>query len=201
MVNFALIGCGVVAKKHAEILSQKQVTGGRLISVCDRQQERADRFGRLYNVASYTDMFEMIKKVPEIDVINVLTPSGSHAEHVLALSEFGKHIVVEKPMALSLESADEMIQACRRGGIRLFVIKQNRYNLPVLRLRKAIEQNRFGKLVMGTVRLRWCRRQEYFDQDKWRGTLSLDGGIFFNQASHHIDLLEWMLGEPLFTIF
>ncbi len=98
-------------------------------------------------------------------------------------------------MALTLEDADEMIRACDRSGSRLFVVKQNRFNVPVVKLREALEAGRFGKLVLGTVRVRWCRRQDYYDQDAWRGTWALDGGVLTNQASHHVDLLEWMMGD------
>lgn len=98
-------------------------------------------------------------------------------------------------MALTLEDADKMIEACDRNGIRLFVVKQNRYNLPVQKLREALEAGRFGKLVMGSVRVRWCRDNAYYRQDSWRGTWAMDGGVFTNQASHHIDLLEWMMGD------
>jgi predicted dehydrogenase len=98
-------------------------------------------------------------------------------------------------MALTLDDADSMIRACDENGIRLFVVKQNRYNLPVQQLKKALDDNRFGKLVLGTVRVRWCRPQEYYDQDSWRGTWKYDGGVLTNQASHHIDLLEWCMGD------
>jgi predicted dehydrogenase len=98
-------------------------------------------------------------------------------------------------MALTLPGADAMIRACDRHGVRLFVVKQNRFNVPVVKLRQALEEGRFGRLVLGTVRVRWCRRQDYYDQDAWRGTWALDGGVLTNQASHHIDLLEWMMGE------
>jgi predicted dehydrogenase len=103
--------------------------------------------------------------------------------------------VVEKPMALTLDGADAMISACDAAGIKLFVVKQNRFNVPVLKLREALEQKRFGKLVLGTIRVRWCRDQSYYNQDAWRGTWALDGGVLANQASHHIDLLEWMMGD------
>src|SRR5215467_5414306 len=98
-------------------------------------------------------------------------------------------------MAITLGDADAMIEACERNRIRLFVVKQNRFNVPVVKLREAFEAGRFGRLVLGTVRVRWCRRQEYYDQDSWRGTWALDGGVLSNQASHHVDLLEWMMGE------
>jgi predicted dehydrogenase len=124
-----------------------------------------------------------------------LTPSGVHATNVVELARYGKHFVVEKPMALTLDDADRMIRVCDEAGVKLFVVKQNRYNLPVQKLREALEAGRFGKLVMGTVRVRWCRDQKYYDQDAWRGTWKFDGGVFANQASHHVDLLEWMLGD------
>ncbi|MDP7544051.1 MAG: Gfo/Idh/MocA family oxidoreductase, partial [Alphaproteobacteria bacterium] len=108
--------------------------------------------------------------------------------------------VVEKPMALTLPDADAMITACDEAGVRLFVVKQNRYNLPVVKMREALEAGRFGDLVMGTVRVRWSRDQAYYDQDAWRGTWAMDGGVFTNQASHHIDLLEWCMGPPA-TVF
>ena len=98
-------------------------------------------------------------------------------------------------MALTLDDADRMIEACDANNIKLFVVKQNRFNVPVIELRKALEQGRFGKLIMGTVRVRWCRPQAYYDQDSWRGTWAYDGGVLTNQASHHVDLLEWMMGD------
>ncbi|WP_100747203.1 Gfo/Idh/MocA family protein, partial [Leptospira ellisii] len=145
-------------------------------------------------VPAYADMHSMMKN-EKIDVVSILTPSGLHAEHVIQLAKYGKDIVVEKPMALTLEDADAMIQACDENGSKLFVVKQNRFNVPVLKLREALEAKRFGRLVMGTIRVRWCRTQDYYNQDPWRGTWELDGGVLTNQASHHIDLLEWMMGD------
>ena len=103
--------------------------------------------------------------------------------------------MVEKPMALKLSDAEMMISACEKNGVELFVIKQNRFNLPIVKLREAIESGRFGKLLIGSIRVRWCRTQKYYDQAEWRGTWSMDGGVLTNQASHHIDMLIWMMGE------
>lgn len=194
MLKFALVGCGRVAVRHAELLSGGQIAGAELVAVCDIKSERAGYFGEKYGVENFTDMHEMMRS-KEIDVVSVLTESGNHAKHVIALSQYGKHIVVEKPMALTLDDADAMISACSRVNARLFVVKQNRFNVPILKLREALEQNRFGKLVLGTVRVRWCRPQAYYDQADWRGTWAYDGGVLTNQASHHVDMLEWMMGD------
>jgi predicted dehydrogenase len=136
----------------------------------------------------------MLRRHPETDVISVLTPTGYHARHVVDLAQYGKHIVVEKPMALTLADCDAMIAACARQGGRLFVVQQNRFNRAVVAARTALEQGRFGKMVLGTVRVRWCRDQRYYEQADWRGTWALDGGVMSQQASHHIDLLQWFMG-------
>jgi len=172
----------------------KQIANATLVAVCDVVAEKAERICTQFSVPHFTDMHAMMEGV-EIDVVVVLTESGLHAQHVIALAPYGKSIVVEKPMALTLADADEMIKACDRAGARLFVVKQNRFNVPVVKLREALDAGRFGRLVLGTVRVRWCRTQQYYDQDPWRGTWALDGGVLSNQASHHIDLLEWMMGE------
>jgi predicted dehydrogenase len=118
-----------------------------------------------------------------------------HPAHTVACAKAGKHVVVEKPMALRLQDADTMIHACDEAGVKLFVVKQNRFNVPVVKAREALDQGRFGRLILGTVRVRWCRDQAYYDQDKWRGTWAYDGGVLTNQASHHVDMLEWFFGD------
>lgn len=193
-LKFALVGCGRIAKRHSELLGGRQIAGARLAAVCDIAPEKARSMGERFGVPYYADMRGMMENTP-VDAVSVLTESGHHAEHVAALVKYGKHIVVEKPMALTLDDADAMIKACGDAGVKLFVVKQNRFNVPVVKLRAALEAGRFGKLVLGTVRVRWCREQSYYDQDKWRGTWALDGGVLANQASHHVDLLEWMMGE------
>jgi len=193
-LNFALVGCGRISKRHLELLGRGQIANSRLIAVCDVVSQRATQAGERYGVPFYTDMHQMMRSEP-VDVVVVLTESGMHADHVVALAHYKKHIMVEKPMALTLDSADRMIAACDQAGIKLFVVKQNRFNVPVMKLRAALEAGRFGKLVLGTVRVRWCRTQAYYDQDAWRGTWAMDGGVLANQASHHIDLLEWMMGD------
>jgi predicted dehydrogenase len=194
VLNFALVGCGRIAKRHSELLGEGVIDGARLSAVCDIDAAKAERVGTRFSVPHFTDLHEMMRKA-KVDVVSVLTESGHHALNVIELASYGKHVVVEKPMALTLDDADEMIRVCDQAGVKLFVVKQNRFNVPILKLREALEQGRFGKLVMGTVRVRWCRTQEYYDQAPWRGTWALDGGVLSNQASHHIDMLEWMMGD------
>ncbi len=130
----------------------------------------------------------------DVDVVSILTPSGLHADHSVRASAASKHVVVEKPMALTLADADRMIAAADAAGRRIFVVKQNRFNVPVVKAREALEAGRFGQLVLGTVRVRWCRDQRYYAQDAWRGTFAQDGGVIANQASHHVDMLGWFMG-------
>lgn len=194
MLRFALVGCGRIAKRHSELLGLQQINNAALVAVCDVDIEKAKKIANQFNTPYYTDMDNMMQN-ENIDVICVLTESGHHAQHVINLAKYGRHIIVEKPMALTLDDADSMIKACDKNGCKLFVVKQNRFNVPVVKLREALEAGRFGQLVLGTVRVRWCRDQTYYDQDTWRGTWAMDGGVLTNQASHHVDLLEWMMGD------
>lgn len=199
MIRFALLGCGRIAPRHADVLTSGQVPGASLVAVCDSDADRAAAFGARYGVPHEVGLDALLAR-PDIDAVSILTPSGLHAEHAIAVAAAGRHVLVEKPMALRLEDADAMIAACDRAQVKLFVVKQNRFNVPVLKAREAFEAGRFGKLVLGTVRVRWCRTQAYYDQDSWRGTWAQDGGVLSNQASHHIDLLEWFMG-PVDSVF
>ena len=193
-LKFALVGCGRIAKRHSDLLGNHIIPNSELVAVCDIIKDKAKVIGEKYDIPYYDDMHQMMKN-EEIDVVVVLTESGNHAQNTIDISQYGKHIIVEKPMALRLRDADEMIRSCAENKCRLFVVKQNRFNVPVVKLREAMEGGRFGKLVLGTVRVRWCRDQNYYDLSDWRGTWAYDGGVLTNQASHHIDLLEWMMGE------
>jgi UDP-N-acetyl-2-amino-2-deoxyglucuronate dehydrogenase len=190
-LKVALVGCGRISKKHVEVI--KSSPNLELVGVCDVDRARASALSAKAAAPAFFDALEMVKKLRP-DIVSVLTPSGSHARVTCELVPYVKNVVVEKPMALTLEDADLMIETCAHARVGLFIVKQNRYNTPVLRARQALEQGRFGDLALGTVRVRWCRDQAYYDQDAWRGTWQDDGGVFTNQASHHIDLLQWMMG-------
>jgi predicted dehydrogenase len=199
MLRFGLIGCGRIAKRHADLLGSGEIAGAELAAVCDTDPALAEAFGKNYSVPHYGDIAEMLAR-PDIDIVSVLTPSGLHHAHAIQAAAAGKHVVVEKPMALRLDQADAMIRACDRARVKLFVVKQNRFNVPVVKAREALDAGRFGKLVLGTVRVRWSRNQGYYDQAPWRGTWANDGGVLANQASHHIDLLEWFMG-PVKSVY
>jgi predicted dehydrogenase len=192
-LRFGIIGCGKIANRHAGIIS---ILGdeAELVAVCDTVEEKARRLGERYGANWYLSANEMLKK-ERLDVVNILTPNGDHAQTLLNIVDKIGSIIVEKPMALRLEDIDRAIEACIKFKTNIFVVQQNRFNVPVKKLREAVEENRFGKLVLGTVRVRWTRNQEYYDNDAWRGTWAMDGGVLINQASHHIDLLTWMMGD------
>jgi predicted dehydrogenase len=194
-LGFALVGCGAIARKHAHALHH-HLDGAEIGAFVDLDIARAREFSAQYGAPAFSSVREMMRAVGDrIDVFSVLTPSGAHCPNVLELVEYGRPIVVEKPMALRLEDADRMIDACDAHGVKLFVVHQNRYNLPIMKTREALAQGRFGRLVLGTVRLRWTRDQAYYDSEGWRGTWEHDGGVFMNQAAHHIDMLTWFMGH------
>jgi predicted dehydrogenase len=191
--TFGIVGCGKIANKHLAAL--EKCPQARLAAVCDVLEERACLIGQARRIPHYTDIDRMLKNHPEIDVVCVLTPTGLHSAHCQQVAAHGRHVVVEKPMAMTLIDAEAMIRSCDQAGVRLFVVKQNRHNVPVVKLREFTDQGALGKLTMGTVRLRWRRDQAYYDQAAWRGTWLMDGGVLANQAAHHIDLLQWFMGD------
>jgi predicted dehydrogenase len=193
-VRFALVGCGSIVKKHVHAI-QNLLDGAEIVGFCDIVYERAKAYGEKLGAPAFRSIRGMMDEIGDkVDIVNVLTPSGVHYENVLELVEYGKPLVVEKPIALRLDEADEILRACDSHNVKVFVVHQNRYNLPIIKAREAFEKGRLGKLVMGTVRLRWKRDQAYYDAADWRGTWAYDGGVFTNQASHHIDMLTWFMG-------
>ena len=192
-LRFAVVGCGRIAGNHLRALTSGQIPA-ELVAVSDVRADRARDSAARYRVPYYLDYHQMLAGHPDIDVIDILTPTGYHARHVIDLARYGTHFVVEKPMALRVSDCDRMIAACRKHGGRLFVVKQNRYNRAVVAARRALDAGRFGKIVMATVRVRWKRDQAYYASDAWRGTWELDGGVMAQQASHHLDLLQWFMG-------
>ena len=186
-----LVGCGRISKNHFDAL--KRLEGLRLSAVCDIDAERAEKAGVDHGVPWFKSLDEMLRS-GECDVVTICTPSGLHSAHGVAAAKAGKHVVTEKPMAISLAQADELVKACDDAGVHLFVVKQNRLNPPVQLLKRAIDKGRFGRIYMANVTVRWQRPQEYYDAEPWRGTWEFDGGAFMNQASHYVDLMQWLMG-------
>lgn len=189
--RIALVGCGRISANHFDAI--RKVDGLALVAVCDTVEERARTAGEAQGVPWFTSLAEMLARV-ECDVVVIATPSGLHPEHGVLAARAGKHIVTEKPMAISLAGADELVGACDEAGVHLFVVKQNRLNPPVQLLKRAIDRGRFGRLYLVNTTVRWSRPQEYYDQAPWRGTWKYDGGAFMNQASHYVDLVQWLGG-------
>ncbi|MCU0649533.1 MAG: Gfo/Idh/MocA family oxidoreductase [Gemmatimonadaceae bacterium] len=190
-VRFALVGCGRISRNHFESLVRLE--GAELSAVCDIVPERAQAAGDEYGVPWFTSYEEMLR-VAACDAVIIATPSGLHPQHGVLAARAGKHVITEKPMAISLAGADALVQACDDAGVRLFVVKQNRLNPPMLLLKRALDQGRFGRIYTANCTVRWTRPQEYYDQAPWRGTWEFDGGAFMNQASHYVDLMQWLLG-------
>lgn len=190
-LSIALIGCGRISGKHADVITKNESL--ILQAACDIDRIKVGQLAKKTGAMAFYNHKVMVEKIRP-DITTILVESGKHVEVALDVLPYTKNLIVEKPLALTLDSADKLIEQCDIHGVRLFVVKQNRYNRAVVRLRESFNRGRFGKIVIGTVRVRWCRTQEYYNQDVWRGTWSMDGGVFANQASHHIDLLQWFLG-------
>jgi UDP-N-acetyl-2-amino-2-deoxyglucuronate dehydrogenase len=193
-IKFAIIGCGSISNKHGHCI-KNYLTKARISAACDLDTRRAAEFTRKFGGKPFPDISAMVSGLSEeVDIFSVLTPSGAHAKNISEIAPLGKPIIVEKPLALKLDEADQILNICDKYGVKLFVVHQNRYNIPILKLKEALDQGRFGKLVLGTVRLRWKRDQAYYDAEPWRGTWAYDGGVFTNQAGHHLDMLTWLMG-------
>jgi UDP-N-acetyl-2-amino-2-deoxyglucuronate dehydrogenase len=189
--RIALVGCGRIAHTHFDAL--KKIPGLSLTAVCDVLPDRAKAAGDELGIPSYTSYEKMLAEAP-CDVVTVCTPSGLHPQHGIMAAKAGKHVVCEKPMAITLSAADELVQTCDDLGVKLFVVKQNRLNPAIQLLKRAVDRGRFGRIYLANTTVRWTRPQDYYDQAPWRGTWEFDGGAFMNQASHYVDLIQWLVG-------
>jgi UDP-N-acetyl-2-amino-2-deoxyglucuronate dehydrogenase len=189
--RIALAGCGRISKNHFEAIDK--IDGLDLVAVSDVDPARAQEAGKIWGVPYFTSYEKMLAE-GNADVVTIATPSGLHHEMGIAAALAGKHVVMEKPMSISLTGADALVHACDKAGVQLFVVKQNRLNPPVQLLKRAVDNNRFGRIYMASCIVHWARPQEYYDQAPWRGTWEFDGGAFMNQASHYVDLIQWIMG-------
>lgn len=193
--GFGIIGCGMIAEFHTRAVHE--IAGARIAAVYDRFPASAEKIAELAGDGCrvYTDVDEMLAD-PEVDIVSVCTPSGSHKDPAVKAARAGKHVVVEKPLEITLPRCDAIINACDQAGVRLCTIFPSRYAVANQRLKLAIDTGRFGRLTLGDTYVKWWRTQEYYDSGGWRGTWELDGGgALMNQAIHNVDLIQWLMGD------
>lgn len=190
-VNFAIVGCGKIGLRHAQ--KMHGVMGAKLIAVCDIIPQKARALGTEHNAKIYYDIHDLVKD-KEVDFVNICTPSGLHYSLTIISLNNGKHVLCEKPFALTSKNALEMVKTAQSHRKNLFVVKQNRYNPPVEYVNKLIQQKKMGKPILCIVNVIWNRNNDYYASDAWRGTQLLDGGTIFTQVSHYIDLMLLFMG-------
>lgn len=206
-LKFAIVGCGRISQKHLEAI-HSNCEYAELVALCDIIPELAYKKSEVYSSLNplwdkpkvYSDYKQMLREI-DIDIVTIATESGYHCEIALYCMNQGKNVIVEKPMALSLSDADAMIKASKINEVKLSVCYQNRYNPAIQKLKEALDRDRFGKLINGTARILWNRDMDYYNQAPWRGTWSLDGGALMNQCIHNIDLLQWILGGEIVSVY
>ncbi len=195
MLGCAIVGCGMIARFHAMALND--VAGAELKAVVSRSEDKGKAFAEKekLNVDVYSDLTQVLQR-PDIHIVIVTTPSGAHREPAVVSAQAGKHVVVEKPLEVTLERCDQIIEACDKNGVQLCTIFPSRFHDANIELKKAVQAGRFGRLALGETTCKWWRSQEYYDEGGWKGTKALDGGgALMNQAIHNVDLLLWMMGQ------
>ena len=192
-IKFAIVGIGSIGRRHVAVIDADE--NSELVAICDTDPQKCKTQSELYDgLKHYSDYSQMLQET-EADIISICTPHALHCSMALMAAEKGFNILVEKPMALNTEDADKMINAAKREGVNLFVVKQNRFNVPVKLAKDAIDQNRLGKIYMVQCNVLWNRNIEYYSNSDWRGKKSQEGGALFTQVSHFIDLMVWMFGD------
>lgn len=191
-IRFALVGCGRIAKNHFAALKQ-HADRAELVGVCDVDSAALEAAAKETGAQPYGDLTTLLAKC-DADIVVLATPSGLHPSQTMEVAAARRHVMTEKPMATHWHDGVRMVKACDDAGVRLFVVKQNRRNATLQLLKRAVEKKRFGRIYMVNVNVFWTRPQEYYDSAPWRGTWEFDGGAFMNQASHYVDLLDWLIG-------
>tara|TARA_A100001391_G_scaffold125291_1_gene85455 strand:+ start:1266 stop:2315 length:1050 start_codon:yes stop_codon:yes gene_type:complete len=191
-IRLAIVGCGRISRNHFASV-EKYPNDIELVAICDTNSHVLSAHAEKLKVPAYRSLEEMLK-TEKIDLVVLCTPSGIHANQAELAAKYNVNVMTEKPMATRWQDGVRMVRACDQANVRLFVVKQNRLNTTLQLLKRAVETKRFGKIHMVHLNVFWTRPQEYYDQGKWRGTWEFDGGAFMNQASHYVDLLDWLIG-------
>jgi UDP-N-acetyl-2-amino-2-deoxyglucuronate dehydrogenase len=195
-LRFALVGCGRISANHIEALRQHEARA-RLVAVCDNRPAALEAAAAKTGARAYASLDALLETATgehAPDIVTLATPSGLHPRQAMRVARAGRHVLTEKPMATKWDEGMEMVRVCREAGVKLFVVKQNRLNPTMQLLKRAIDQGRFGRIFMCTVNVFWTRPQSYYDDAPWRGRWDLDGGAFLNQASHYVDMVDWLVG-------
>ena len=192
-IRIAVIGAGRIAKNHFGAI-QQHTDHLELTAVCDTNPERLKTVSEEHSAPGYRSLKDLLTSKDKPDIVTLCTPSGLHPEQAILAAEHGVHVMTEKPMATRWQDGVRMVRACDEAGVHLFVVKQNRRNATLQLLKRAVSEKRFGRIHMVHMNVFWTRPQAYYDQDKWRGTWEFDGGAFMNQASHYVDLFDWLIG-------
>ena len=191
-IRFGVVGCGRISKNHFGAI-RAHADHAELVGVCDIDPDRLRAAEHETEAAGYACLDDMLQRCPA-DVFVLATPSGLHPGQAIRIAGSGRHVMTEKPMATRWRDGLRMVEACDDAGVRLFVVKQNRHNATIRLLKRAVEEKRFGRIFAVGINVFWNRPQSYYDSARWRGTWEFDGGAFMNQASHYIDLLDWLIG-------
>lgn len=191
-IRFALVGCGRISANHIEALRQHHERA-QLVAVCDNRPAALEAAVAKTGAQGFASLDALLAG-SDADIVTLATPSGLHPQHALRAAAAGRHVLSEKPMATKWDEGMAMVRGCRDAGVKLFVVKQNRLNPTMQLLKKAIDGGRFGRIFMVTVNVFWTRPQSYYDDAPWRGRWDLDGGAFLNQASHYVDMVDWLVG-------
>lgn len=191
-IRFALVGCGRISRNHLDAI-ESHADRAELVAVCDVDAGALAAARERTGVPGYASLTELLAH-SEADAVVLATPSGLHAEQAVEAAAAGRHVITEKPMSTRWQDGKRMVQACDRAGVHLFVVKQNRRNPTLQLLKRAVDGGRFGRIYMVSANVFWSRPQSYYDSSPWRGTWEFDGGAFMNQASHYVDLLDWLIG-------
>lgn len=192
--RFAIVGCGAIGSRHAAVIDTEPRAD--IAAFCDIESGKLDKLRELYgtDIQVFTDYRRMLAE-SNADVISICTPHGIHASMAIEAAQAGKHILVEKPMALTTHDAEEMIRVAKANNVHLMVVKQNRYNVPIAQTKKALDSGKLGRIFMTQCNVLWNRHEGYYRDSNWRGRKSLEGGALFTQASHFIDLMIWWFGD------
>ncbi len=194
-IKFAIVGCGSIGSRHIAVVDAAE--RAEIVAICDVEEQKGRQISELYNGIPFYSDYETMLRDSDAQIVSICTPHGLHAEMAILAAKYKKNILVEKPMALNVEDCNRMIQAAQENGVKLMVVKQNRYNVPIALTKQVLDSGFIGRIFMVQCNVLWNRHQGYYSDSNWRGSSELEGGALHTQASHFIDLLIWWFGDVI----